>query len=344
MHCANRDFSTIIVLPPYNTIHAQVIKVGDAGRLPQVITEGLRVTYEIPANTYSVGKTNFWDFEDKLFGVELEPNIGLTGVGLSGEMKVDEDHFLVEGVPLTPYPDAELTKEHPFQLGLLKAYDGDRLLAEAKPVVPVSNEINCVSSGCHAGQKDILAAHPTGGGFDPAATPMLCASCHSSNALGTKGQPGAASLSETIHTAHAERTNDCFKCHPGPTTQCLRGTMATDYGLVCEDCHGTMAEVGGSIAKGRKAWLQEPRCGDESCHGSKYAEEEGKLFRTSRGHGGLFCSTCHGEPHAIYPAREANDNVQSIALQGHAGTISDCTVCHGVAPTGAGPHGVMAGE
>ena len=73
MHCSNKDFSTLAVLPPYNTVVAQVIRVGDSLHLPVVATAGLRVIYEIPGNTYSVGKTNFWDFEDKLFGVTLPP-------------------------------------------------------------------------------------------------------------------------------------------------------------------------------------------------------------------------------------------------------------------------------
>ena len=108
MHCSNMDFSTMVVLPPYNVVYAQAIKVGDATRMPEVVTAGLRVTYSIPGNTYSVGKTNFWDYEDKLFGVNLEPNIGLTGVGLSGDMVAAEDHFHVEGIPITPYTDADL--------------------------------------------------------------------------------------------------------------------------------------------------------------------------------------------------------------------------------------------
>ena len=30
-----------------------------------------------------------------------------------------------------------------------------------------------------------------------------------------------------------------------------------------------------------------------------------------------------------------------IALQGHAGALSDCRVCHGVVPAGPGPHGML---
>jgi hypothetical protein len=343
MHCSNQDFSTLVVLPPYNNIRAQVIRVGNDILPPLVTTANLRVTYEVPGNTYSVGKTNFWDYEDLIFGVNLAPDIGLTGAGLSGEMAAHTDHFLVDGVPLTPYTDSDLLNEDPFQLGLLQVYDlSDQLLASTQPVVPVSNEINCVSSGCHTSEQGILDLHAAEAGFDPAATPVLCASCHASNALGLSGQPGVASLSEAIHKGHGERTSDCYRCHPGPNTQCLRGVMATEHNLTCQDCHGSVTQVGESISSGREPWFEEPACGDPSCHGATYAEEPGKLFRESRGHGGLFCSACHGEPHAIVPSGTARDNVQNIALQGFAGTLKKCATCHGITPTGAGPHGLSA--
>ncbi|HWA06037.1 MAG TPA: T9SS type A sorting domain-containing protein, partial [Ignavibacteria bacterium] len=54
----------------------------------------------------------------------------------------------------------------------------------------------------------------------------------------------------------------------------------------------------------------------------------------------LLCSSCHGSPHAIYPTTQPNDNLQSIRVQGHAGVIDDCMVCHTVPPTGPGPHGI----
>jgi hypothetical protein len=87
--------------------------------------------------------------------------------------------------------------------------------------------------------------------------------------------------------------------------------------------------------------LNEPSCGSSSCHGSNFAEEPGKLFSESKGHAGLFCSACHNSPHAILPTSQPNDNVQVTALQGWAGTLEKCTVCHGVAPSGPGPHGIV---
>ncbi len=148
------------------------------------------------------------------------------------------------------------------------------------------------------------------------------------------GNGDAPSLSTAMHGKHKEITQDCYACHPGPETRCLRDTMSTNFGMQCIDCHkGGMQALS---REDRTPWVDEPRCGD--CHAAQYAENPGKLFRNSKGHGGLYCESCHNSTHAILPSREANDNLQSIALQGKAGTISECTVCHLTKPTNGGPH------
>jgi len=340
MHCANKDFSKIAVLPPYNNVYAQAIRKGNETRSPEIITSGVEVTYEIPGNTYSVGKTNFWNYENLLFGTQLPDNIGLTGKGLIGGMDVTGNAFRAEGIPITPYTDANLVTEDAYQLASLKLFDvTGKLLASAQPVVPVSNEINCVSSGCHSSENNILNMHSDDGGFDPNNTPILCASCHGSNALGLPGTPGLKSFSQAIHEKHAGKTNDCYKCHPGPNTQCYRDVMHAG-GMVCQNCHGSVAQVAASIDNGRIPWLQEPSCGAAQCHGPSYAENPGKLFRQSKGHGGLFCSACHGSPHAILPSENERDNIQNVALQGFKGTLYNCAVCHGYIPSAPGPHGI----
>jgi len=340
MHCANKDFSKFAVLPPYNNLKAQIIRKGNETSWPDIVTSGFEVTYEIPGNTYSVGKTNFWSYEDQLFGVNLPDNIGLKGAGLTGNMEISGNSFFIEGIPITPFTDANLSTEDPYQLALIKAFDGSgKLIAFTQPVIPVSNEINCVSSGCHSSENAILNAHENEGGFNPNNTPILCAGCHGSNALGLPGTPGLGSFSQVIHGQHAGKTNDCYKCHPGPNTQCLRDVMHA-AGMVCQDCHGNLSQVASSIQNGRQPWLQEPSCGAIQCHGPAYAENTGQLYRNSKGHGGLYCSTCHGSPHAIVPTSNDRDNVQNIALQGYKGTLNNCAVCHGYIPAGVGPHGL----
>jgi hypothetical protein len=344
MHCANKDFSKIAILPPFNNIYAQLIKK-TPGQIPQVITSGVIVEYNIPGNTYSVGKTNFWTYAQQLFGLPqpLPDNIGLTGKGLTGTLDPEGNYYFARGIPITPFQDNNLTTESPYQLIHLVAKDQTSLqvLATTDVVIPVSNEVGCVQSGCHSSEQNILNQHE-----DATLTaPVLCASCHADNALGTTGDPELPSFSEAIHGKHAElglpaTTETCYKCHPGPNTQCFRDVMSqiTNPTITCENCHGTLQMIAQSINNGRQPWLEEPKCGDALCHGSQYSEQPGKLFRESKGHGNLLCSACHSSPHAILPSREANDNLQNIALQGFSGTLQVCTVCHGDNPTTGGPH------
>ena len=71
-----------------------------------------------------------------------------------------------------------------------------------------------------------------------------------------------------------------------------------------------------------------------------------QLYRVSTGHGGVMCEGCHGATHAEFDidGPGTNDDVASIQLQGHAGTIVECAVCHGDAMdsriTLDGPHGM----
>jgi hypothetical protein len=344
MHCYDQDYSVFSILPPYNTLWAQVIKVGDP---PEIVTQGIRVEYSFLGNTESATKTNFWVYAEQLFGVPLAPNVGLKGFGLTGEMDLagGGDHFIAEGIPLTEFTDSAPTTPDPYQLAHLVVKDtaSDRILAETTIVAPVSSEMRCDT--CHNEEdptnfrRDILLVHDEENDTDLTAqadggTPVLCADCHADPALGLPGEPGNPTLSEAIHDKHAEETQDCYACHPGNQTQCLRDVMSqppTSYW--CTNCHGDMQDVGHSS---RTPWSDEPRC--ETCHDPQYAENPGTLYRFSTGHGGLYCESCHNSTHAILPSREANDNLQSIALQGYAGAIGECTVCHLTNPAEPGPH------
>ena len=72
--------------------------------------------------------------------------------------------------------------------------------------------------------------------------------------------------------------DSCYQCHPGSDTQCLRGAMFSG-GVVCQDCHGNMAEIGNDFSMRvshtnpgdfildgslRVPWASEPAC--QSCH------------------------------------------------------------------------------
>jgi Cytochrome c554 and c-prime len=342
MHCMNQDFSELMILPPFNTLHAQVVDRREAP--PRIVNGRLEVSYTVPGNTHSAGKTNFWRWAPTIFGVALPRNMGLTGNGLSGTMVPSGGQdWVASGIPLTPILDNGV--EDPFQLATVTAEAPRGASATTHTVVPVSWEISC--DLCHSGLPgtsvagSILQAHDRLHGTKLVNhTPVACGTCHTQPELEPLGivsdDPGNPTLSRAVHHAHALRVealsnlpNKCYACHPGIRTQCLRDVHAA-RGMACVNCHGSMLDVADPA---RRPWTDEPRCG--SCHNrlrSQY-EQPATLYRNSRGHGGIYCEACHGSPHAITPTLTWRDNVQAIVLQGHAGKIDACWVCHGTRPT-----------
>jgi len=355
MHCINQDFSELMVLPPYNVFHATVIAKGEEPRITQ---SGVTVSYDVPSNTTSVNKTNFWDFAQALFGLPqpLPPDIGLTGNGLAGNMVSaapdGRTDWVVTGVPITPIDDDGSENAYPLGVVTVSGANGQPIV-QTQNVIPVSWEMSCFL--CHntpgiTTASDILQAHDRLHGTQLAShKPVVCGSCHAQPPLGLTGQAGRETLSRAMHHAHAPRMAVlgvdvvCYACHPGLRTQCLRDVHFSN-GMVCEDCHGDMNAV---ADPSRLPWQTEPRCSD--CHPRSpmpgfELEQPNTLYRNSRGHHGVECEACHGSPHAITPTIMPEDNAQAIALQGHAGKIDTCTVCHTATPDDPFPHSLSGGD
>jgi len=363
MHCINPSFKNLSILPPFNTLWAQVIRRGDP---PKIVTSGISLTYRIVNNQKSAGKTDFWQYMFSLFGINQPVGTGLTGNRLAGTMARVGDHFEATGIPVTPYDDQ--MNWNPFQTAVVKLETTNpktpKKVQYTRAVIPISDELNCAK--CHAQGMDataninggtdsvdinILVVHDFYHGTNGQSTaginlmdhqPVLCAGCHSDNALGQLGLGDGSSqpLSQSMHAWHSKFPDaGCYDCHPGQTTQCLRtaiggmGYLGSDP--TCVLCHGDAAQVGNSIADGRQPWLKEPTC--SRCHGINYSTH-GKLYRFSTGHGGVYCSACHNNPHAWWPSKLWADNRQPISLQKQIGPIRDCKVCHTRNKVGVNPH------
>ncbi len=337
MHCLNPTYDKAVILPPYNTVWAQVIKRGDP---PQIVTTGVTVQYAIRSNTYSYSKRSygqFWDNSQALFGIALAHDTGLNledpniHNGLSGTMLLKGDHFQVNGMPVVPVDDS--SNWSPFQVADITVRDsGGAVIAQTRATVPTSDEINCAR--CHGADAllDVLQKHDSAESTSLEANrPVLCAQCHGSPALG-QHLPGSSGkyLSQAIHGFHATKNATCYDCHPGATTKCSRSTahMGTTGDGNCVACHGDMTQVASSIATGaRVPWVGEPKC--VTCHaGVPEVDTAAVLYRNSQGHGGLSCPACHQSPHAMVPSREAADNYQAIQYQTSVTTIGSCKVCH----------------
>ena len=182
MHCMDSDYSVFSILPPYNTIEAQLI-VG--GRL---VTNGsgYTVTYQAVAdptgsfNSTASGKGNFYDFASPLFGANLLVDVGLAGWNMPGLNNTPQgmlfeqtntpvpplpsvttlvNWWRAEGIPMSPYDNA--LKKNPYPLMLLVARDaGNNIIATNQIVLPISDEMDC--RACHASGTQ-TAAQPLAG-------------------------------------------------------------------------------------------------------------------------------------------------------------------------------------
>ena len=411
MHCMDSSYSEFSILPPYNTIEAQLVVGG------KLVTagSGYTLTYEAVAdpdgsiNTTSVGKGNWFDFSAIIFGKPItSADEGLNAWNMPGPLNSPQtllfenatvpapgasalvNWFRAEGIPLTPYDDAG--NKNPYPLMRLVARDAtSAVIAQSDIVLPVSDEMDCRS--CH-GANTLAAAAPANGwitdpvpgreyrlnilqlhderqfgsysslynealkakGLDPAGLyptvtagkPILCASCHSSEALGTasfssaNGKGTVPPLTSSMHTRHAgvldptlnmtlndsNNRSACYRCHPGSTTRCLRGAMGSAVAadgsmeMQCQSCHGTMSRVG---AGNRVGWFMEPKC--QNCHTGTATSNNGQIRFTS-----VFDATgAERVPVDQTFATNADTPAPGISLYrfsaGHGGL--QCSACHG---------------
>ena len=139
-----------------------------------------------------------------------------------------------------------------------------------------------------AGYTNLLTQKGYGTGLYASATannkPVMCDSCHNSNALavwGIKGTAGISDMTAAMHKRHAGVTlpgstqkldtiknrSACYNCHPGAKTQCLRGAMGNPVDttgkhlMECQSCHGGLGTVSNAA---RQGWFDMPTC--QSCH------------------------------------------------------------------------------
>jgi hypothetical protein len=174
-----------------------------------------------------------------------------------------------------------------------------------------------------------------------AARPILCASCHASNALSAAGATGVPPLTTSMHTLHStvidpatSQTLDagttrasCYNCHPGPKTQCFRGAMSTvkdaagNNQIECQGCHGTISTVGKA---GRQGWLEEPSC--QMCHTGTAVNNNGQIAYTSVFTSGTTQRVAVDQTFAT----NSNTPASGISLyrfsSGHGGL--QCEACH----------------
>lgn len=113
MHCMDSDYSVFSILPPYNTLHAQVIHSTGTTSTDMVTNlmtgaDGYRVTYEAIAdpsgsiNKSSIGKTNFWTHAQALYGTALPADKGLSGASMPGAANTPQAFTWMQRTGVSP--------------------------------------------------------------------------------------------------------------------------------------------------------------------------------------------------------------------------------------------------
>ena len=173
---------------------------------------------------------------------------------------------------------------------------------------------------------------------------ILCARCHTSNALppvpGESGN-GVSRMTVAMHGGHADVPDpqtglplessanraSCYRCHPGSSTLCLRGAMGTavdasaNLSMQCQSCHGSMSAVGSAA---RTDWLDQPNC--QACHTGTATDNNGQIRYLDAYDGGVL-RVASNLTFATSPDMPLPGFSLYRFSQGHAGL--QCSACHG---------------
>ena len=255
MHCMDSDYSVFSILPPYNTIEAQLI-VG--GKLVTV-SNGYTVTYQAVAdpsgsiNKSSIGKGNWLQYAPQLFGAvagdqglpfPTPVTFWMPGASNTPQAMVFEqtnepasgvltpvNWFHAYGIPITPYDDAG--RKNPYPMMRQIARSGTTPIATNDIVLPVSDEMDC--RACHASGTQAAAMPAAGWVWDG-----LPERDYRLNILRLHDERQFAQHGVIYQAALA--TN---KFNPQGL---YRGVVADNKPVLCAACHASEALGGGGYA------------------------------------------------------------------------------------------------
>jgi hypothetical protein len=201
-----------------------------------------------------------------------------------------------------------------------------RTLAVQTPIL----EDTCYQ--CHPGKQTKCLRGAMGAGG------VVCQDCHGDmKQVGndfTVNLPGNGTFDLAKRVPWAVEPK-CQSCHIGDA-KTVTAINRADHIVAPDGIRNLLAFTKSSATAASVALIQSPT--------SRFAENE-KLYRLSKGHGGVACQGCHGGTHAEWPNPNAaaNDNIAASQLQGHSGTLIECTTCHAAGSLGLtlkGPHGM----
>ncbi len=349
MHCLDSDYSVFSILPPYNTIEAQLIVGG------KLVTNGAgyTVTYQAVAdpdgsfNSTAMGKGNFYTYAPTLYNAVLPPEAGLAGWSMPGLSNVPQsmlfeptnhpaagvatpvNWFRGEGIPISPYDDAHKKNPYPV-MRIIARNGGGTPLATNDVVLPVSDEMDC--RACHASGTPEDAKPAAGWVWDG-----LPERDYRLNILRLHDERQFAQPAELYTSALAAR---------GFNPQGLyRGVIADGKPVLCAACHasealgapsyGTIPQLTTSVhsqhANVKDPYLQ-VTLNDSANRAACYRCHPGSTTRCLRGAMGaaigadgtmeMQCQSCHGNMKAVGSTNRIGWFMEPNCQNCHSGTAT----------------------
>lgn len=338
MHCMDgKDYSIYSILPPFNTIHAQLVNA--SGKLVTAAPAGVSVTYESAAdaagsiNRTASGKTNFWNYVLPLFGTALTPDMGLAGFAMPGAanspkpMRFDSAYrwFTAEGIPITPTDDRGVKNYYPMMRLTARNTTTGAVLAKTDIVLPVSDELDC--RACHASGSPNNSRPPAGWSYLADAErdyKMNIIRLHDErhrneipfrNALAAKGF-NAGGLEATIQSG---RPILCAACH---ASNALPGTGVAGVSALTRAVHARHAQVLDPV-NNLPLDSVDNRSACYRCHpGSETKCLRGAMGAATTPDGSMVmqCQSCHGGMAAVGKAARVGWLEQPSCQNCHTGT------------------------
>jgi hypothetical protein len=328
MHCADLDYSTFVILPPFNVVHSQVIERGNA---PRILNESqVNVSYRAvedgsgSINTTSqnqagaIHKSNFWDtnpasgntYVFDLFGLNppadkglaLNPNLGQTMPGILNpfvandaqpfkEFDAVKQWFSANGIPVLPIDDTGQMNAYPLMRVSAVLPATGETLSSLDIVLPVASEADC--QNCHTlGEVGAADNNP---GY------MLPDDFSDSNSVLQAAKHNILVLHDVRHHTSLldEKPVLCARCHysaaldlaaAGPAGEQLNKPKMSQ---VMHGHHGGLTDPATGNPLFPANGTLEETC--YQCHPGKIT----KCLRGAMGGAGIECVDCHGSMQAV---------------------------------------------
>ncbi len=322
MHCADLDYSTFVILPPFNVVHSQVIERG----YPPRILDAAQVNLSYRAvqdgagsiNTTSqnqaggIQKTNFWDINRStgnsyvydLFNLDPPADEGLAfEQAMPGirnpyiandpqpfkHFNVAKKWFAADGIPVLPIDDAGQTNAYPL-MRVSATLPAGANVANLDVVLPVASEADC--QNCHTlGEIGASDNNPNYMFPDDISDPNSVLQAAKHNILALHDDKHGTSLLN-------KKPVLCAGCHYSAALD-LAGTGPAGAQLgkpkmseVMHGHHGGLRDSTGAPLFPANGTLEET-C--YQCHPGKVT----KCLRGAMGGAGIECVDCHGSMLAV---------------------------------------------